>query len=227
MKKQGVDSNMDEDFNSFELKIAINNSKNTTPGRDMISYSMLKNLPEVAIKALLDLYNHIWNEGSLPEDWKSAIVIPVVKPGKDATKSNSYRLIALTSTLCKVMEKMIVRRLNYVLEKKEILSSAQSGFRKKRSTMDALILFENDVKKAVIMKEFLVAVFFDIEKAYDTLWREGLLIKLNKIGIGGRMYNWILDFLFERSFQVRIGEEMSASYDILNGTPQGSVISPI
>ncbi len=75
------------------------------------------------------------------------------------------------------------------------------------------------------MKSFLV--FFDIEKAYDTLWREGLLIKLNKIGIGGRMYNWILDVLFERSFQVRVGEEMSASYDILNGTPQGSVISPI
>ncbi len=77
------------------------------------------------------------------------------------------------------------------------------------------------------MKSFLVAVFFDIEKAYDTLWREGLLIKLNKIGIGGRMYNWILDVLFERSFQVRVSEEMSASYDILNGTPQGSVISPI
>ncbi len=63
------------------------------------------------------------------------------------------------------MEKMIVRRLNYFLEKKEILSSAQSGFREKRSTMDALILFENDVKKALIMKECLVAVFFDIEKA--------------------------------------------------------------
>ncbi len=41
------------------------------------------------------------------------------------------------------------------------------------------------------------------------------------------MYNWILDFLFERSFQLRVGEEMSASYDILNGTPQRSVISPI
>uniref|UniRef100_A0A8C1TCJ5 RNA-directed DNA polymerase from mobile element jockey n=1 Tax=Cyprinus carpio TaxID=7962 RepID=A0A8C1TCJ5_CYPCA len=226
-KKQGVDNIMDEVFNSFELKIAINNSKNTTPGRDMISYSMLKNLPEVAFKAILDLYNHIWSEGILPKDWKSAIVIPIVKPGKDATKANSYRPIALTSTLCKVMEKMIVRRLSYFLEKKEILTSDQSGFRKKRSTMDALILFENDVKKALLMKEYLIAVFFDIEKAYDTLWREGLLIKLNKIGVGGRMYNWILDFLFERTFQVRIGEEMSTSYDILNGTPQGSVISPI
>ncbi len=72
---------------------------------------------------------------------------------------------------------------NYGKKEKEILSSA--GFRKKRSTMDALILFEYDVKKALLMKAFLVAVFFDIEKAYDTLWREGLLIKLNKIGMGG------------------------------------------
>lgn len=145
MKKQEVDSNMDDDFNLFELKIAISNSKDTTPGRDRISYSMLKNLPDVAIKIILDVYNQIWNEGTLPKDWKNAIVIPVAKPGKDATKSSSYRPIALTSTLCKVMEKMIVRRLNYFLEKNEILSSAQSGFRRKRSTMDALILFENEV----------------------------------------------------------------------------------
>lgn len=118
MKKQEVDSNMDDDFNLFELKIAIRNSKDTTPGRDRISYSMLKNLPDVAIKIILDVYNQIWNEGTLPKDWKNAIVIPVAKPGKDATKSSSYRPIALTSTLCKVMEKMIVRRLNYFLEKK-------------------------------------------------------------------------------------------------------------
>ncbi len=60
------------------------------------------------------------------------------------------------------MEKMIVRRLNYFLEKKEILSSA--GFRKKRSTMDALILFENDVKKSLLMKAFLVAVSLTLKK---------------------------------------------------------------
>lgn len=185
IKKERTDSNMDEDFNIFELKIAFNNSRNTTPGRDMISYSMLKNLPEEAIKALLELYNQIWKESILPKEWKSAIVIPIVKPGKDATQSNNYRPIALTSTMCKVMEKIIVRRMNYYLEKKEILSIEQSGFRKKRSTLDALILFKNDAKKEIIMREYLVAVFFDIEKAYDTLWREGLLIKLNKLEIGG------------------------------------------
>jgi len=81
---------------------------------------------------------------------------------------------------------MIVKRMNYILEKRELLSKFQSGFRKSRSTADALVLFENEIKKAFIMKEYMIAVFFDIEKAYDTLWREGLLIKLNKIGIGGK-----------------------------------------
>ncbi len=56
---------------------------------------------------------------------------------------------------------------------------------------------------------------------------EGLLIKLDKIGIGGNLFNWIKDFLFGRKIQVRIGAEISSQYEVGNGTPQGSVISPL
>ncbi len=51
----------------------------------------------------------------------------------------------------------------------------------------------NEAEKTISMKEVMVIVYFDIEKAYDSMWREGLLIKLHNIG--GRMYNWILDFI--------------------------------
>lgn len=54
-----------------------------------------------------------------------------------------------------------------MLEKTEIISTHQSGFRRGRATIDVLILFENQVKKALVMKEYLVFVFFVIEKAYD------------------------------------------------------------
>lgn len=108
-KKQDFNNTLDDEFSYFELKTAINNSKSTTPGRDMISYRILKKLSPKALEALLDLYNYIWNEGMLPKQWKTAIVLPLAKPGKDITKSSSYRPITLTSTLCKVMEKMIVR----------------------------------------------------------------------------------------------------------------------
>lgn len=93
------------------------------------------------------------------------------------------------------MERMIVCRLNYILERKEIISPYQSGFRKGRSTLDAVISLETDIRKAQVNKEVVVAaIFFDIEKAYDMLWKEGLLIKFEQIGIEGRLFNWIKDF---------------------------------
>ncbi len=64
------------------------------------------------------------------------------------------------------------------------------------------------------MKEVMAIVFFGIEKAYDSIWREGLLITMNKLGIDGRLHNWIMD------------SEISESFDILDGIPQGSAISP-
>lgn len=62
--------------------------------------------------------------------------------------AGNYRPIALTSNLCKLMEKMIVSRLNYVLESKEALATNQYGFRKGRSTLDALVKLETEIKKA-------------------------------------------------------------------------------
>ena len=59
------------------------------------------------------------------------------------------------------------------------------------------------------------------------MWKEGVLIKLHKMGDGGRVFNWIQDFLFGRKTQVRIGSDLSNQYTVGNGTPQGSVISPL
>ena len=77
------------------------------------------------------------------------------------------------------------------------------------------------------MKELMTIVFFDIEKAYDSMWREGLLIKMNKMGIRGRFYNWVLDFISERRFKVKVGSEVSDELKIVNEIPQGSAISPV
>jgi hypothetical protein len=65
-----------------------------------------------------------------------------------------------------------------------------------RGTMDPVLCLEAEVRKAQVNMEIVVAVFLDVEKAYDMMWKEGLLIKLAIMGVGGRMYNWIKDFLF-------------------------------
>lgn len=75
--------------------------------------------------------------------------------------------------------------------------------------------------------ESVLATFFDIEKAYDMLWKEGLLIKLKRMEISGKMFNWIEDFLKDRTVEVWVGSESSSTCTIENGTPQGSECSPI
>lgn len=62
------------------------------------------------------------------------------------------------------------------------------------------------MRKAQINKEAVVAVFFDVEEAYDMLWKYGLLIKMHLMGIGGKMFNWIMDFLDRRMIQVKMGK---------------------
>ena len=108
-----------------------------------------------------------------------------------------------------------------------LLSSFQSGFRKGRSTIDALVRVSNDVEKTLKMKEIRAIMYFDIEKAYDSMWRDGLLIKLSRMGIGGRMYNWVRAFLTDRTFRVKVGADISNYLEIENGIPQGSAVSPI
>ncbi len=126
--------------------------------------------------------------------WKHAIIVPILKPGKNPSDPSSYRPIALTSQLCKIMERIITDRMTHYLESNDLFSPYQSGFRKGRSTMDSLLCLESDIRKAQTNREVVIAVFFDVEKAYDMLWKEGLLIKLQRLGIGGKVYNWILDF---------------------------------
>lgn len=110
----------------------------------------------------------------MPFQWKEFIIVYCViicKPGKDPNLAESYRPIALTSHVGKIMEKMINETLVYYLETRE-LKCYQSGFRKGRSTIDPVLLHCT----AHVNKESVVAVFFNVEKAYDMMWKEGLLI---------------------------------------------------
>lgn len=69
-----------------------------------------------------------------------------------------------------------------------------------------------------------MAVFY-VENENDMVWKEVVLIKLNMMGIGGKVYNWIEDFLLDRVIQVRIGKALSRRYPVENGTPHGSIWS--
>ncbi len=228
LEKKGHSGNpLDVPLKMFELKKAVLNAKQTTPGKDMVCYKMVANMTDETLEIVLKNFNKTWEIGQLPSVWKHAIIVPILKPGKNPSDLSSYRPIALTSQLCKIMERIITDRMTHYLESNYLFSPYQSGFRKGRSTMDSLLCLESDIRKAQTNREVVIAVFFDVEKAYDMLWKEGLLIKLQRLGIGGKVYSWILDFLFNRNIQVKVGAEFSEVYTVENGTPQGSVCSPL
>ncbi|GFU62247.1 putative RNA-directed DNA polymerase from transposon X-element [Trichonephila clavipes] len=99
------------DFTMTELKKALLQAHNTSPGPDGITFTMLRHLSPNSLTNILFLFNRVWKEHCFPSSWREAIVIPILKPGKVATDPLSYRPIALTSCFCKTFERMVNTRL--------------------------------------------------------------------------------------------------------------------
>src|SRR5688572_17312369 len=123
------------------------------------------------------------------------------------------------------MERIVNTRLVHYLESNGIISNVQSGFRRQRCTTDQLVRLETWVREGLAKGEHVVAVLFDMEKAYDTTWKYGILLDLFKAGLRGYLPNFISKFLDNRSFRVRIGSTLSDEFSQEAGVPQGSVLS--
>ena len=212
-------------FTLKELQSALKKSHDTSPGQDQIHYQFLKHLPHSSLSILLDIFNNVWQTGEFPSSWREALVIPIAKPGKDAKDPNSYRPIALTSCICKTLERMVNDRLVWFLESNNLIVSVQSGFRRQRSTLDHLVRFETYLREAFIKKQHVVSVFFDLESAYDTTWKHGILKDLHDFGLRGRLPIFIAAFLDERLFRVRVGNTLSGAREQEMGVPQGCILS--
>lgn len=209
----------------LEFETVLEAVKDSAPGPDSIPYDVIRHLPVSVKENILRLYNKIWDTGHYPKQWKEAIIIPVSKPGKDTKNTNSYRPISLMCCLGKLLEKIVSNRLMWHLEKFKLLSDFQMGFRKHRSPVDQLVLVENIIQDSFAERKHTVAVFFDLQKAYDTTWRYGVLKSMYDWGIRGKLPLFVRSFLMERSFRVRVGDTLSQKHYLETGIPQGSTLS--
>ena len=216
------------DFALGELRTAIGSlgSQAKATGHDPISYQMIRRFPESMTKVLLDFFQKCWDSGQIPSAWKEAVVVAIPKAGKPPQAPSSYRPIALTAHLGKVYERLVKNRLEYHLEKHGIIPRCQAGFRKGRRCMEHVARLTGDVKKAMTNKHSVLATFFDIKRAFDTVWHAKLLDKLSKIGVAGRLHRFIQTFLEGRKITVRVGDSLSDEHILDMGVPQGSVIAP-
>ena len=133
---------------------------------------MFRHLSTACLYLFLGLINLIWATGSIPDSWKHSVIVSILKPGKDPSVPG-YRPIALTSNLCKLMERMVNARMIWFLERNKLLHKLQSGFRRNRNTVDHLVLLSNDIYHSLSNRRSTLGVFIDFEKAYDLIWKEG------------------------------------------------------
>ena len=218
---------MDSDLTLTELNDAIRRLKTRkSPGKDGVCNEMIRHLGPTARRKLLELFNISWRTGVFPTAWKEATIIPIVKKDKDPTKTASYRPISLLSCLGKTLERMINKRLQWHLEDNNLITKEQTAFRKHRSTEDRLTYLAQSVENAFQEKKKTVATFVDLSKAFDKMWKKGLLLKLLRAGVTGHMFKWIKSFMCHRTARVKLVGNLSNIVKIKEGVPQGGVISP-
>ncbi|GFT69848.1 probable RNA-directed DNA polymerase from transposon BS [Trichonephila clavipes] len=158
------------DFTLPELSYALQNLDTIkSPGPDSISGYFLSHLGILGRDRLLYICNLSWKTGKLPRQWKSAIVIPIHKPNKNAGLTTSYRPISLTCITCKLMESMVLRRLTHHLHSNNLMPSEQFAFRKGHSTVDQTLYFTQCVRDSQNHKQtrHTMVAFLDGSKTFD------------------------------------------------------------
>lgn len=154
-----------------------------------------------------------------------AKVIPIFKNGEEHL-FNNYSSISLLSPFSKILEKWFASKLQCFLEKFNLISDKQYGFRAQRSTALALLELNERITTAMENKH-TVGVILDLQKAFDTINHNLLLNKLSMYGIRGLSFNWIKSYLSNRKQYVQINGQNSDDLKVTTGDPQGSVLGPL
>jgi hypothetical protein len=209
-----------------EVTAAIGKVKlNKAPGVDGVMPEFIRNLGPRAIIWLSKLFSQVIEKTEIPKTWKQSKVMAVLKPGKDPKDPKSYRPIALLSVTYKLFERVLLSRVGEKLDK--CLPVEQAGFRKGRSCEEQVLGLNMHIEHGFEKNMKTAAVFLDLSAAYDTVWRNGLLLKLSRI-LGCRtMVNLFRAVLSGRTCRVYLNGEQSSVRTLQNGLPQGSVLSPI
>lgn len=214
-------------FSKNEVNAAISKHLNDkkTPGYDLVT-RILKELSESGILYLTYLFNAILRTGFFPSQWKVAQIIMILKPNKDPVDIKSYRPISLLPIVSKLFEKLFLLKLMPVIEERQLIPNHQFGFRSKHATIEQIHRITNEITFALESKKYCSAAFLDISQAFDKVWHDGLLYKIQQ-NLPENFHAILKSYLHRRCFFIKQQDALSEIYEILSGVPQENVLGPI
>jgi hypothetical protein len=201
------------------------NSKKA-PGDDFINAEVIKRLNIIKPTLLLELYNKCFELRTFPKPWKRAIakIIPKVGYG-DASNVEAFRPICLLSVLGKVLEKLMINRINWWLLTENQLSNKQFGFLPQRSTEQAIHTVVNFAKESLKRKGFCLLVSLDISGAFDhAIWSD-IINQLKIMRCPSNLIQMTESYFTDRSVKLYF-QEVCLEKRVTRGCPQGSVGGP-
>ena len=222
-----VDSVLDRDIEMSEIARCVRKLKNNkTGGSDGLVGELLKYGGPGMIELLHRLFRVVWLKELVPPKWREGLIVNLFKKG-DKEDPGNYRGITLLSVVGKIFCKILNDRLVASLEENQALHEGQAGFRTKRSCVDNIYTLNEIVQGRLREGKKTYTFFLDVQKAYDTVWRNGLWVKLWDMGVRGRMWRVIKGMYDCTRSAVLLDGEHSQVFDIHQGVAQGCSLSPI
>lgn len=212
----------------LSLKRAIQSLKSKkAPGPDNVSNCMLKKAWRALEHSLLSIFHDSVRLGHIPDCWQLATGILLPKPGKrDYSVKNSWRTLNLTSSILKILEKLVKYYLEDSVNIDSTLDDSQLGFRKGKSADEALHRIVTSIESSLEKGKFALGCFIDIKAAFDSISFESIMIALQKSGVNSTLIKWIFSLLTRRKVIFHLKGASLINY-ILKGTPQGGILSPL
>ena len=201
---------------------------NKATGSDGVSGNMLLLCDDSVSIPLQIIYSNILSTSIYPDIWKLAIVTPIFKKG-DKQLINNYRPISLLPICGKILEKLIFNQLYSYLHTNNLITKNQSGFRPVDSTTNQLLFLIDEIHQAFdcTLSVEVRSVFLDISIAFDKVWHEGLVFKLEQNGISGSLLKLFQNYLNNGNQHVVLNGSSSEFSSIESGVPQGSILGPL
>lgn len=195
-------------------------------GFDEVPVSVVKSCVGVLSPILADIMNKSIVAGQFPDELKLARGIPIHKKG-DVMSLDNYRTVACLSIFSKIFERLMYSRLMNYITSEGLLSGCQYGFRPGYSACTAAVDLVQYVSSLMDNNRYVVGLFFDLSKAFDSVNVTILSEKLRRYGVRGVVGDWIVSFLTNRRLFVEVAGARSDVYGVDLGTPQGSVLGPL
>ena len=231
--EQEKDQSLSQDLNCLiqneEIETAVKLLKNKkAAASDKVRNEMIKHSFNVMLPVYSKLFNLILQSGFYPDTWCVGSLTPIFKSGDRADPSN-YRGICVSSCLGKFFSIILNQRLLNFTQKNNILHNSQIGFMPNFRTSDHIFTLRTLIDQHVINKKKgrIYACFIDFKKAFDSIWHDGLLLRLLQYNISGNFYKLIKNLYSKSSCFVKLGSKRTKSFEYTRGVRQGCILSPL